>query len=43
MPKPNMRLQLMTVSSLILIILSVYMVLIYAPREIIMGDVQRIF
>jgi len=43
MPKPNPRLQLMTVSSLILIILSVYMVLIYAPREIIMGDVQRIF
>ena len=43
MPKPNPRLQLMTISSLILIILSVYMVLIYAPREIIMGDVQRVF
>ena len=43
MPKPNPRLQLMTISSLILISLSIYMVLIYAPREIIMGDVQRIF
>ncbi len=43
MLKPNPRLQVLTASSLILIALSTYMVLIYAPREIIMGEVQRIF
>ncbi|HCU98135.1 MAG TPA: cytochrome C assembly protein [Chloroflexi bacterium] len=41
--KQNNKLAYMTVCSFLLITISGYMTLIYAPQEIIMGDVQRLF
>jgi len=41
--QPNRSLRILTMSTGLLVLLSLYMIFFYAPREIIMGDVQRVF
>ncbi len=41
--QPNRSLRILTTSASLLVLLSLYMVFVYAPREVIMGAVQRVF
>ena len=41
--QPNRNLRILTMSAVLLVLLSLYMNFIYAPREVIMGAVQRVF
>ena len=40
---PNQSLRILTICSVLLVLLSLYMIFVYAPREAIMGSVQRVF
>ncbi|HJL69238.1 MAG TPA: cytochrome c biogenesis protein CcsA, partial [Anaerolineales bacterium] len=40
---PHRSLRTLTISASLLVLLSLYMVFVYAPREVIMGAVQRVF
>ena len=41
--QPNQHLRILTISSMLMLVLSIYMVFVYAPLEIVMGAVQRVF
>ncbi len=41
--QPKRTLRILNISAALLVLLSLYMVFVYAPREVIMGAVQRVF
>ncbi|MDP7345649.1 MAG: cytochrome c biogenesis protein CcsA [Anaerolineales bacterium] len=41
--QPSRSLRILTISAFLLVLLSLYMVFVYAPREVVMGAVQRVF